>query len=234
MGVLKCIVIDDDDFSIKIIEKMIEKTEFLEFSGAYENPVNAIEEIGKVNPDIIFLDVEMPQMTGFDFIGAVGKDKNIIMTTSSEKYALEGYNYDIADYLLKPIIEYSRFLRAVLKVKSKLNGESPLYATNEANSIFIKQDSVFKKILFEEIYWVEAFGDYVKIKSKNGLYTVYSTLSGIEQKLPSNSFVRTHRSFIVNTTMIDKIDQNALQICGESIPIGNSHRKKLLSALNLL
>lgn len=237
MNKIKCIVVDDDSFSLNILEKMIEKTDFLEFSGGFENPVKAVDEIVAIDPQIVFLDVEMPEITGFDLLGTLGKGRNIIITSSSEKYALTSYDYDIIDFLLKPIIEYSRFLKAVIKVKEKLNGsnqEDNVFATRISDSIFVKIDSVFIKIRLEEVDWIEAFGDYVKIKTSKKLYTVYSTLTRVEGKLPDNEFIRVHRSFVVNVNKIDKIDQNALQIGEQSIPIGNSHRKKLLSYLNLL
>lgn len=227
---LSCIIIDDDRISIQVLEELVQKTELLDFVASFTNAPAALQLLKKQNIDLIFLDVEMPEMTGLEFLQSLTKKPEIIITSSKEKYALDAFNSDVTDYLLKPITEYSRFLKAVMKV---VDNKTEV-AESESDSIFVKVDSLLINLDFDEILWVEAYGDYVKIITKEKTHTIYSKLKVIEERLPSSSFFRVHRSYIVNLNKIDNIDHTNLQIDTKIIPISNSYKDSLIKKINLL
>lgn len=227
---LNCIIVDDDRISIQVLEELIQKTDILNFVASFTSAPAALSALQKEHVDLIFLDVEMPEMSGLEFLQSLTKKPEIIITSSKEKYALDAFNSDVTDYLLKPITEYSRFLKAVNKVIDK-NEEGKL---SDASSIFVKVDSLLINLEFDQILWVEAYGDYVKIITSEKTHTVYSKLKTIEERLPQSVFMRVHRSYIVNLTKIDNIDHTNLQIGKKIVPISNSYKDQLIKTINLL
>ncbi len=229
---ITCIAIDDDPMSLKIIESLIDKTDFLKLLGVFENPMDALPLVDKT--DLIFLDMEMPEMTGLELLGSLKNPPQIIIVSREKKYALESFEYEVTDYLIKPA-NPSRFLKAVLKVKRNLenrSGKDPVEKEQEA--LFIKVDSMLQNFVLKDILWIEAYGDYVKIKSKDRLHTVYSTMKNIESKLPEDLFVRVHRSYIINIQKIVNIDLTNLQIDDKIIPIGSNYKANLMSKIKIL
>jgi DNA-binding LytR/AlgR family response regulator len=177
----------------------------------------------------------MPQMSGIDFLNTLENPIQVIIISSKEKYALDAFDYDVTDYLLKPIT-YTRFFKAIDKAvnryqKDKLN-------SNSTEEIFIKKGSSLVRIKFEEILWIEALENYVILNKMNEKLTIHFTMKAIEKKLPSNTFTRIHRSFIVNTSKIAVIQDNSVEIRlqGETItiPIGKSYKDKLMNDINLM
>ncbi len=231
----KCIIVDDDIMSLKILEALVAKTDFLELIGAYSSSIEAANVAREQPIDLIFLDIEMPNMTGLEFIKTLDKKPQIIIASSKKEYALDAFEYDVVDYLLKPIEDYSRFLKAVLKAKDKIMAEpkEPIIDRPQEN-IFIKVDSLLVNFDLKDIYWVEAYGDYVKIHTLDKTHTVYSTLKAIEEKLPSYDFVRIHRSYIVRIDKIKNIDQNNLEITGKVLPVSNSYKQDLIKRIKTL
>ncbi len=229
MGALNCIIVDDDLMSLKLIESLVGKTDSLKLFGSYDNAIDAEKVIRSNKIDLIFLDIEMPEMTGLELLGTLEKTPQIIIVSSKEKYALDSYNYDVTDYLIKPIESYARFLRAVLKAQKKTCKER-----EEGDTIFIKVDSMLLNFNLTEIHWVEAYGDYVKIHTKEKMFVVYSTLKTMVKKLPSVDFVRVHRSFIVRLDKIKNIDQNTVLIDEKVIPISNSYKSAFYEKINTL
>jgi len=227
---LNCIIVDDDRISIQVLEELIQKTDLLNFVASFTSAPAALKALQKEQVDLIFLDVEMPEMSGLEFLQSLTKKPEIIITSSKEKYALDAFNSDVTDYLLKPITEYSRFVKAVMKVIDK-NDEGK---TSDASSIFVKVDSLLINLEFDQILWVEAYGDYVKIITPEKTHTVYSKLKTIEERLPQNTFMRVHRSYIVNLTKIDNIDHTNLQIGKKIVPVSNSYKEQLIKTINLL
>ena len=229
MGALNCIIVDDDLMSLKLIESLVGKTDSLKLFGSYDNAIDAEKVIRNNKIDLIFLDIEMPEMTGLELLGTLEKTPQVIIVSSKEKYALDSYNYDVTDYLIKPIESYARFLRAVLKAQKKTCKER-----EEGDNIFIKVDSMLLNFNLTEIHWVEAYGDYVKIHTKEKMFVVYSTLKTMAKKLPSVDFVRVHRSFIVRLDKIKNIDQNTVLIDEKVIPISNSYKSAFYEKINTL
>ena len=205
---LNCIIVDDDRISIQVLEALIQKTSLLNFVASFTSAPEALQSLQNHDIDLIFLDVEMPEMSGLEFLQSLTKKPEVIIISSKEKYALDAFNSDVTDYLLKPITDYGRFLKAVMKVTDKQNTQSD----TQANNIFVKVDSLFVNLDFEDILWVEAYGDYVKIVTKHKTHTVYAKLKSVEERLPQNLFMRVHRSYIVNLTKIDFEEVSPLQI----------------------
>lgn len=228
---MNCIAVDDDQLSLKILEGLIAKTDMLNLLGTFDDAVEAANVTTNQNIDLIFLDVEMPEMTGLELIKILDKKPQIIIVSSKSKYALDSYNYDVVDYLLKPVENYARFLQAVQKAHKNFQQKSPKEADDY---IFIKVDSLFLNFNFHDILWVEAFGDYVKIITEEKIYTVYSTLKTIEKKLPEDDFIRVHRSYIVRIDKIKNVDLSNLQIKNKIIPISNTYRQSFFERINTL
>lgn len=234
---MNCIVVDDDKLSRLVLEEFISKTEELKLVASYPDAISASNSIHKNNTriDLIFLDIEMPGMTGIDFMNSMKDLPQVIISSSKEKYAIDAYNFDVTDYLLKPT-SLPRFLKAVSRaIKSHSLDRIELRNKDE---IFIKKGSSLIKIKFSDILWVEALENYVVLNTLNEKFTIHFTMKAIERKLPRPNFARVHRSFIVNTSNISVIKDNTIEIsfCDQlqSIPIGKSYKDKLLSDINLI
>jgi len=228
---LNCIVVDDDEMSRKVVLHFIEKTNFLQLSKEFDNAIDANHYLDEEHVDIIFLDIQMPQMSGMEFINALEKDVEIILITSEEKYAVEAFEKMVTDYLVKPI-EYSRFLQASQKVKSNI--ELKRAATVQRQEFFVRSDSKMVRIAYRSILFVEALADYVIIQTLNKKHIVHFTMKGIVSRLPEDSFVRTHRSYIVNLDKIEALEDNSILIGEKYIPIGASYKDAFLDRLNFL
>jgi DNA-binding LytR/AlgR family response regulator len=231
---MNCIIIDDDLMSRRIIEEFVNRTDQLHLLASYENAVDAINAFtSEEDIDLIFLDIEMPEMSGIDFMETLVNPPQIIIISSKDKYALEAFNYDVTDYLLKPI-SYSRFFKAVNKANVRFKNK----VDTKENEIFIKKNSALVRLKYEDILWVEALENYVIFNTFGEKYTIHFTMKAIEQKLPSNRFTRVHRSYIVNTSSINVIEDNSVIIKthdgSKSIPIGKSYKDKLMGDINLI
>jgi DNA-binding LytR/AlgR family response regulator len=234
---MKCIVIDDDNVSRLLIEKYVNKTDFLEFKGAYNSAVEALNGMQTDNDvDLIFLDIEMPEMSGVEFIKTLKNLPQVIVISAKDKYALEAIEYDVTDYLLKPI-SYTRFFKAAEKAHGK-HKEIQEQMTGK-DGIFIKSSSSsLVRLKYEEILWVEALENYVIINTFANKYTIHFTMKAIINKLPPKMFARVHRSYIVNLAKIEMIEDNAIimKIKGEtkSIPIAKSYKEDLMNSINIM
>jgi DNA-binding LytR/AlgR family response regulator len=231
---MNCIIIDDDIMSRRVIEEFVTRTEQLILLNSYENAVDAINAFNTGEDiDLIFLDIEMPEMSGIDFLETLQNPPQIIIVSSKEKYALDAFNYDVTDYLLKPVT-YSRFFKAINKANVRFKNK----VDTKENEIFIKKNSALVRLKYDEILWVEALENYVIFTTYSDKYTIHFTMKAIEQKLPSNMFTRVHRSFIVNTHSINLIEDNAIVITtkegNKTIPIGKSYKDKLMGDINLM
>ncbi|WKN33699.1 LytTR family DNA-binding domain-containing protein [Porifericola rhodea] len=236
MKPLDCAVVDDDQMMLKIIASLIAKTNDLNLLGLYESSVEAANALAKQKLDLLFLDVEMPDMTGLELIRTLPYHPQIILVSNKKRYALDAFEYDVADYLLKPVSSYARFLQAVERAKAKqlLVREKPADSSKPPRHIYLKVDSLLMQFDLQDILWVEAFGDYVRVKTHDKLHTVYATLKSMEEALPVEDFVRIHRSYIVRIDKIENIDISNLQVENKILPISQSHKKKLMSMINAL
>ncbi|MBD0258219.1 MAG: response regulator transcription factor [Cytophagales bacterium] len=232
---IPCIIVDDDRMSLRILQSLVEKTDFLRLVGAYDNALQAARALVEHEVDLLFLDVEMPDMTGLELIETLERKPQIIITTSKEQYAMKAYDHDAADFLLKPIDNYARFLKAVRKAMGNLRKSAAAPAGSEpTNTVFIKVDSLLVNFDLKEVLYLEAYGDYVKIHTDKKTFVVHTKLRTMEDTLPTKDFVRVHRSFIVRIDKIKNIDTGNLQLGSKIIPISNSYRPGLFEKIQTL
>jgi DNA-binding LytR/AlgR family response regulator len=235
---MNCIIIDDEEMARAIMTQMISRYPELKLIQEFPNAIQAIKFLNNVEVDLIFLDIHMPDFTGFDFIQSLKNPPKIVLVTSDKNFAIEAFEYEcIVDYLVKPITE-DRFLKAILKANSYKIASKPteIKSTIEdnANEFYINIDRRLIKIEMASVNIVEAKGDYIHIKTESKNYVVHSTLKKIEDKLPKDLFLKVHRSFIINTKKIIDIEDNSVLIAKDVIPVSRANRPELMKRLNLL
>lgn len=229
---IECIIVDDDRLSITVLKSLVEKTEELRLLETFDDPISAINYLNDRQVDLVFLDVEMPGMTGLELLNALKTAPEVILVSSKRDYALDAFDFDVTDFLLKPPT-YSRFIKAVGKVLEKTKNE-PDQVEFRGNFIFVKSESVLVKVDIREIHWVEALADYIVIVTPRKKYVCHSTMKAIEAKLPSKQFMRVHRSYIVRIEKIDAIEDNTVLVDGKLIPVGGTYRDRLMSGLDFI
>ncbi|PQB03488.1 LytR/AlgR family response regulator transcription factor [Aureitalea marina] len=236
---MRCIIVDDEAAARAIVAYLCEQIPDLEIVGEFSNAIQAIKFLNKNEVDLAFLDIHMPDFTGFDFIESLPDPPQIILTTSDRNFAIEAFSYDcIIDYLVKPL-EKERFEKAVRKAtpKSESSASSASGSDSQSDSgkeLYVNIDRRLIKIEFEKIRIIEAKGDYILIKTDDKNFTVHSTLKKIEEKLPDYLFLKIHRSYVINITKIIDIEDNSVLIDRDVIPISRANRPELMKRLNLL
>ncbi|WP_294232980.1 LytTR family DNA-binding domain-containing protein [uncultured Chryseobacterium sp.] len=227
MEKIKCIVVDDEPLAISLLENYISKVPFLELVFSTENPIEALEYVQKNESDLIFLDIQMPELTGINFMKILGDKKKYILTTAYSEYALEGYEHHVIDYLLKPV-PFERFYKSALKAQERFM----MSENKEDTHFFVKSSGQQHRINFKDILYVESIRDYINIKTAEQEYIVLDTLKSMEQQLPGMSFIRIHKSFIVNLHQINNVaGKKVTLISGNEIPVGESYRMNLLTKI---
>ncbi|MBX9851738.1 MAG: LytTR family DNA-binding domain-containing protein [Cytophagaceae bacterium] len=228
---MDCLIIDDEEMSRNMVKHFVEKTESLNLIGVCEDAIQAANILKKTKVDILFLDIEMPDMSGYDLLKTLQDPPEIIMVTAKKEHAAEAFDYNVTDYLVKPV-NYSRFFQAVGRaIDNILNSKERI----RPNEIYVRTDQKIVKISMEELLYVEALADYIMLfTSDNNKYIVHSTMKGFQSKLPSDKFVRVHRSYIVNIDKISSIENLFAVINGKYIPIGASYKDDFMSRLNML
>ena len=254
---MNCIIVDDEGLARTIIAGMIAKDPELTLAGEYSNAMQAMKHLNQEgdSTDLIFLDIHMPDFTGFDFIQTIKNPPAIVLVTSDKNFATEAFEYDcIVDYMVKPITE-ERFLRAVRKAKSLKASVATPSATpasgsaatisepkdtplnqpaDTATEFYVNIDRRLIKIDIQSVNLVEAKGDYIHIKTEGKNYIVHSTLKKIEEKLPPHLFLKVHRTYIINTKKIVDIEDNSVLIGKDVVPVSRANRPELMKRLNML
>lgn len=232
---IRCLVVDNEPLNLEIMESFISKVDYLKFEGKCENAFEAIDFLQKNEIDLLFSDIQMPKINGLEMVQSLANPPAIIFATAFGEYALDGFDIGIVDYLLKPI-SFSRFLKACNKAKlqieqSRIKGVSSS-PVNETAHLFIKENDKLTKVLFTDILYIEAMGDYVKVITKTGTLVTYSTFKGFEERLQYKKFVRTHKSFIVQINAIKTITGNIVVLEDDSaIPISKNYRESFLTVV---
>ncbi len=224
---LKCIVVDDEPLAIQLLSDYIEKTEALELVNTFSNPIEALQFIQENLVDLIFLDVQMPELTGIQFMKILNQKYEIILTTAYEQYAIDGFDHNAVDYLLKPI-SYERFFKAIQKVLDRLKTEEPVnqqVSTPQESYIFVKSEYRVQKVDLNDIYYLEGLGDYVAIHTPNGKILTLENMKQLETRLPDTGFMRVHKSFIISFSKIEYIERNRIIIKDQRIPISDTYKK---------
>ena len=231
---IKTIIVDDDELCISVIEDMIDQLEEFSCLGTFQNALDAYTFINNNQVDVLFLDVEMPKMGGIELLKNLENPPLVVMITSHDEFALESYEYNVTDFLKKPV-EWARFIKTVKKINNKLFGlGAKLVENDDSEHVFIKTDSKLVQLKLKEILWVEALGNYVRVHTKEEKHTVLTTMKELQAKLPNKDFLRVQRSFIVRLDQIKSIEDNYKIINDKEIHIGKSYKDELTNRLNLL
>ncbi|RME96266.1 MAG: DNA-binding response regulator [Bacteroidetes bacterium] len=228
---MKCLSIDDNPMALEALSQLIQQVDFLEYKGGFTNALEALPLLEQGEVDLIFLDIEMPKISGLELIDTLAHPPLIIMVSAKQEYAINAFEKHVVDYLLKPV-RLPRFLSAVNFAKKLY--ESRQKQKDLARTIFVKANGKWNKLVVDDIKYLQAMGDYVRIFTKSGSFMVNNTMKNLLQNLPENQFVRTHRSYIVNINQIDNIEDNTIVIDRDVIPISERFKASFLDKLNLL
>ena len=232
---LRTIAIDDEPLALRLVSEYISKTPFLEQVGAFDNPLDALDFLSTQAADLIFVDIQMPDLTGIEFARSLENAPKIVFTTAYEKYAVEGFKLNAIDYLLKPF-SYEEFLKAAQKARKQSELEANVLPSIEANSqfLFLKSEYKIRRINFNDILYIEGLKDYIKVYTTGEDKPVLSlnSMKSLEQKLPESKFMRVHRSFIVNLDRIDTIERSRIIFGKTYIPVSDQYKDKFQEFLD--
>lgn len=227
MKKMRCIIVDDEPVARKILQEFVEQVPFLEVAGQFENAIKAEAFLQHHAADILFLDIEMPKLSGVEYLKRSAVQPLVILTTAFPEYALQGYELDIIDYLLKPVA-FSRFLKAVHKAKDYAERQTAVALPSPPSSIFVRSEKRIEKIELGDILYIESIGNYVSICTATKKIIAYLTLKGLESQLPDDVFTRIHQSFLVNFSRIDAIEGNMVRIGTKLLPISRNYRDTVM------
>jgi DNA-binding LytR/AlgR family response regulator len=232
MAKIKCLVVDDEALARKLLASHIAKVDDLELAGECANALEAINFLHKKSIDLIFLDIQMPGITGLQFAQSLNNKPSIILTTAYRDFAPEAFDLQVTDYLLKPI-SFERFLKAVNRFMEKQSVTNIEARVSSDNFIYVKADRKTFKVSLSDIVYIESLDDYVKVHEVSKFTITRENISALETKLPSPDFVRIHRSFIVNTAWVKTITNESVIVNGKELPLGRVFKKSALGRLNL-
>lgn len=232
---MRAIAIDDEPLALKLVSDYVSKTPFLELVGSFDNPLDAIDFLTENEAEVIFVDIQMPDLTGIEFTRTLEGDHKIIFTTAYEKYALEGFKLNAVDYLLKPF-SYEEFLKAAGKAYKMAELEAAAIPTLEANNqfLFLKSEYKIRRINFDDILYIEGLKDYIKVYTTGEAKPILSlnSIKSLEQKLPGEKFMRVHRSYIVNLNRIETIERSRIIFGKTFIPVSDQYKDKFQEFLD--
>ena len=229
---ISCVIIDDEPLARKGMREYISDVDFLHLAGEYDNPLKATEMISRGEAQLLFLDIQMPKITGLEFMKTLQKPVPVIFTTAFPQYALDGFDLNALDYLVKPI-SFDRFLKAALKAKEyyevrQKNDADKTPIAEVGDYFFIKADNKLVKVLFNDILFIEALQNYVVVHTQEKKLITYLTFKSVEEYLPSSQFIKVHKSFIVSATKIDSIEGNDIRIGQHYIPISRNLKDEVM------
>jgi len=230
---ISCIIIDDEPLARECIANYVAEVDFLKLVGVGSNPVDLLHLLETHSPDLIFLDIQMPVMNGIDFLKANPKLPMVVITTAYPSYALEGFQLDVMDYLVKPIV-FTRFFQAITKVREyqqlmKRSAAADVSGTPRLEYFFIKCGHTFERICFDDLLYVEALQNYVTLFTRKGKYITQLPLKNVEQNLEGQPFIRVHKSYIVSIPKIEAIENNDIVLSTARIPISRHYRDNVMA-----
>lgn len=231
---IRCLIVEDEPMARKLLEQYVVKTPDLELMAALSNPLAALEFLKNNQPDLLFLDVQMPELTGIGLLKVMQRKPLVVLTTAYSEYAIEGYALDVADYLLKPIT-FERFLQSVEKIRARLNGPpSTASATDDAPAsapeadkpdyLFVKDGTKSVRVNFADIQYIEGMKDYVRIHTPERKVTTLQSLKHLVNVLPAGDFLRVHHSYIVGANWIDEVQRDDVSVAGKLVPVSDTYR----------
>ncbi|MDF2190708.1 LytTR family DNA-binding domain-containing protein [Paraflavitalea sp. CAU 1676] len=237
---IACVVVDDEPLALKLIADYVQKTPFLQLREQTGSPMRAIELVQQGEAELLFLDIQMPELTGLQLMKIVGHKCKVIITTAYTDYAMDGYEFDVVDYLLKPIT-FDRFLVAAHKVRERMLNEpvaplqeaTPSPAPSSPGYIFVKTEYKIQKIDLTSILYLEGLRDYVAFYTQSGKVLTLQSLRSFQDQLPELQFMRVHKSYLIALDKIEFIERNRIIIAGNYIPIGETYQDAFLQRLNI-
>ncbi|MBN3518434.1 response regulator transcription factor [Algoriphagus lutimaris] len=227
---MNCLIVDDEPIAQNILKDFISKVDYLHLVDCCSNSNEAFNVVQQNTIDLVFLDINMPGIDGMAFAKIIPKEIHVIFTTAYREYAIEGFNLEATDYLLKPI-PFDRFLKSVAKVKKSLQKDGDTSTSEKPEFLFVRQDRKMEKIDFSDILYVESYSDYIKIHLKDRVLVVRESISNFEGKLPKSQFLRFHRSFIGNISAIHSYTHEYLEIADKALTISRSYKEEVLRRL---
>lgn len=227
---MNCIILDDEPLARKGLREYIADASFLNLVGEFDHPLKAMDTITREKVELVFLDIQMPRMTGIEWIKSLPHPPMIIFTTAYPQYALEGFELNAVDYLLKPF-SFDRFWKAILKARALQEGKRPATAAEEADHFFIKTDGKLIRVNVADVLFIEALQNYVAIHTRERKIITYLTLQGLEAQLPEGHFIKTHKSFLVAVDKVESIEGNEIGIGSHRIPISRAWKDSVVEKL---
>ncbi len=234
MKLMRCVAVDDEPLALEVIRRFVDKVPELDLIGAFSNPMEAMQCLRNEEVELLFLDIHMPDLTGWQLLESLPKPPMIIFTTAYSQYGADSYNVDAVDYLLKPI-PFDRFLKAVNRALQKQKSEQTTakdQREDEASYLFVKSDTRFFKVDFQDILYVEGMRDYVAVYTGKQKILTLMSMTKMLEKLPAEQFMRVHKSFIVGVAHIEMVQNYRIRIAGKEIPISNSYREAFQSFMD--
>jgi DNA-binding LytR/AlgR family response regulator len=228
---IKTIIVEDEPLAREGLKSYIREIDFLELVATCENALEANDAISSQNPDLMFLDIQMPKITGLDFLKSLKQPPLVIFTTAYPNYALQGFELDVIDYLVKPY-PFDRFLKAVNKARElRFLKNQKLPIENSKDHIFLKVDNVLKRVNFEDILYIEGMENYIAIHTNEGRFITLMTMKSIEESLPSQMFLRVHKTYIISKPKVKGIVGNEIDMGSKKLPFSRSRRAEIIEAL---
>ena len=230
---MKCIIVDDEPLALDVLESYIKKNPEIELVARCNNALEASELLKNNKVDVMFIDIQMPEITGLDFVRSIAEAPLVVFCTAHPDFAVEGFELNAIDYLLKPVA-YDRFCKTIDRIKEYMNLKTSKEVEQsdiENEYIFIKSNQKQIKLGYEQILYIEAFADYIKLFTAEKRYITLQTMKNMEQKLPKDKFIRVHRSFIVGIKYISSFNSTELEINGVKIPVGKSYKDDFLALM---
>ncbi len=231
---MKYIIIEDEPPAIAVLKKYAEKVADLYLQGVFQHPLEALTFLRHNPIDLLFLDINLPDLSGIELLRSLPDPPKVIFTTAYSEFALDGFELNVSDFLLKPF-SFERFLKAVNKVFEEIETEKKLQEwseTREKGALIIKADRRLFRLPFEEICYLQAYGDYVKILTRDKQFLPKETLQHLENQLPEDQFVRIHRSYIISLNEVEYVEGNHVHIKGQNLPVGKSFKETLLKRMS--
>lgn len=225
---IKCVLIDDEPLAIKVLQNYFSNFTDFEVIGTFNNSLEALDFINSTAVDAVFLDINMPMMTGFELISLIESKTKVIITTAFREFAAESYDLDVLDYLVKPI-PLPRFIKCINKITTEYNLKNNIKVetTKGDSHIFIKVDKKMMKINIDEILFVEGMKEYIKVVTPDKTYITHKSLTSLSEELPSDRFLRIHKSYVIALNKVKSIEGNRIQIQSYTIPIGRNYSKEV-------
>lgn len=231
---MNCLIVDDNKIARTTMKQLANQVKDIVLVGECPNAMDAYNLLQKQPIDLILLDIEMPGMTGLELTKNLGNKKPIIIfTTSKKEYAAEAFELNVADYIVKPVTP-ARFIQAIDKAREVLLSNTEEFKLSDEEFIFIRDSNIVRRLKLDDILFVEAMGDYVKLHTPQKFYAIHTTLKAVEGRLPHSQFIRVHRSYIAAVTKIDTIQDGALVINGKLVPVADAYRAALNKKMNIL